>query len=128
MSSCRSTISTSASLISTGSLPVADQVKALLVEAHDRYRDLDEGEVADYIPALASVSPSLFGACIVGAQGDVVLVGDADHEFSIQSVSKPFVFALVCEAIGVDAAPLGVNSTGLRSTRSWPWSSTNTAR
>jgi glutaminase len=36
-------------------------------------------------------------------------------EFSIQSVSKPFVFALVCQAIGEDAAreKLGVNSTGL---------------
>jgi len=42
-------------------------------------------------------------------------VGDAQVEFSIQSVSKPFVFALVCEVIGYDRAQekLGVNSTGL---------------
>ena len=42
-------------------------------------------------------------------------VGDARVEFSIQSVSKPFVFALVCDAIGHDVAQekLGVNSTGL---------------
>ena len=41
--------------------------------------------------------------------------GDATHPFSIQSVSKPFVFALVCDAIGHDEArqKLGVNSTGL---------------
>ena len=34
--------------------------------------------------------------------------------FSIQSVSKPFVFALVCDAIGYGEARrrLGVNSTG----------------
>ena len=43
------------------------------------------------------------------------MVGDADHPFSIQSVSKPFVFALVCEAIGYEEAraKLGVNGTGL---------------
>ena len=41
-------------------------------------------------------------------------MGDAEVGFSIQSVSKPFVFALVCEAIGYEAArdQLGVNSTG----------------
>jgi glutaminase len=41
--------------------------------------------------------------------------GDADHEFTIMSVSKPFVFAVVCELIGPDDARerLGVNSTGL---------------
>jgi glutaminase len=42
-------------------------------------------------------------------------VGDATVEFSLQSVSKPFVFALVCQEIGHEAAgeKLGVNSTGL---------------
>jgi hypothetical protein len=41
--------------------------------------------------------------------------GDTNYEFPIQSVSKPFVFALVCQAIGEDEAraTLGVNSTGL---------------
>ena len=51
---------------------------------------------------------------MVGARGRFFEVGDAETAFSIQSVSKPFVFALVCEAIGYDAARqrLGVNSTG----------------
>ena len=76
---------------------------------------VDEGVVADYIPALARVPPDLFGACIVSARGRTVAIGDATHRFSIQSVSKPFVFALVCDAIGHDEArrKLGVNSTGL---------------
>ena len=45
----------------------------------------------------------------------MVAAGDATHRFSIQSVSKPFVFALVCDAIGSEQArqKLGVNSTGL---------------
>ena len=90
-------------------------VRGLLVDAYERYRTVDDGVVADYIPALARVPPDLFGACIVSADGRTVAVGDAAHPFSIQSVSKPFVFALVCDAIGHDEArrKLGVNSTGL---------------
>ena len=101
--------------VSTGQLPREEVVRGLLVDAYERYRTVDEGVVADYIPALARVPPDLFGACIVSADGRTVAVGDATHRFSIQSVSKPFVFALVCDAIGHEEArrKLGVNSTGL---------------
>lgn len=103
------------SAISTGRLPAPEHITALLNEAYDLFKEGDEGAVADYIPALAEVSPELFGICLVGVNGAVHAVGDADYEFSIQSVSKPFVFALVCEALGEDVAreKLGVNNTGL---------------
>ena len=101
--------------VSTGQLPREGHVRELLVEAHERYRSVHDGAVADYIPALARVPADLFGACIVSADGRRVATGDSTHPFSIQSVSKPFVFALVCDAIGHDEArrKLGVNSTGL---------------
>jgi glutaminase len=101
--------------ISTGRLPDADVVSALVQEAHTLFKDVDEGTVADYIPALAKTPPHLFGISVVGANGAVHSAGDVDHEFSIQSVSKPFVFALICQAIGADEArrKLGVNATGL---------------
>jgi glutaminase len=101
--------------VSTGSLPDPSDIEALLTDAHERYRSVTDGEVADYIPALAAASPDAFGACIAGVGGALFSVGDAQVEFSIQSVSKPFVFALVCETIGHDLAQekLGVNSTGL---------------
>ena len=75
----------------------------------------DEGAVADYIPALARVDRHLFGFTVVGVNGGVHEIGDAEHAFSIQSVSKPFVFALVCQAIGAEPAreQIGVNATGL---------------
>jgi len=100
---------------STGQLPSADLVRRLTVETHERFRSNHEGKVADYIPALAKTPAHLFGVCVVGVNGAVHAAGDAEHEFSIQSVSKPFVFALVCQAIGEDEArdKLGVNSTGL---------------
>lgn len=104
-----------ASTVSTGRLPATETIKRLLDEAHREFGPLSEGKVADYIPALAKVPAHLFGVSVVGTNGSVHSVGDVDYEFSIQSVSKPFVFALVCHAIGEDAAKekLGVNSTGL---------------
>lgn len=106
---------TAAKAVSTGHLPDPKLVERLVAEAYERYRRLDEGTVADYIPALARVPRDLFGVCITGVDGAVHAIGDADHAFSIQSISKPFVFALVSEAIGCDLAreKIGVNATGL---------------
>ena len=102
------------SLVSTGELPQTEQVREAVTEAYERYRLNGDGAVADYIPALATASPGLFAISVVGAKGRSFEIGDVDAEFSIQSVSKPFVFALVCDAIGYEAARhrLGVNSTG----------------
>ncbi len=101
--------------ISTGELPKLEEVRDVVTEAYERYRGNDDGEVAGYIPILASASPDWFGISVVGARGRSFEIGDVDTTFSIQSVSKPFVFALVCEAIGYAEArrQLGVNGTGL---------------
>lgn len=101
--------------ISTGSLPSPEAVRALVEEAWNRYRPLAEGKVADYIPALAKAAPDWFGICVVGVDGAAHAVGEAEKAFSIQSISKPFVFALVCQALGGGKAreSVGVNATGL---------------
>jgi glutaminase len=101
--------------ISTGALPSIDDVRRFVGQAHERYAGLADGAVADYIPALAGVDPALFGISVVGVDGGVVSVGDATYPFSLQSVSKPFVFALVLQEIGAARARelLGVNGTGL---------------
>lgn len=101
--------------VSTGRLTTPEAVARLVAEAHARFRSNDEGRVADYIPALAKAPRQGFGICLAGVSGECFAAGDADHEFTIQSISKPFVFALICQAIGDDAArlQLGVNSTGL---------------
>ena len=100
--------------VSTGELPQPEQVRDLVTEAYERYRTNEDGAVADYIPALAAASPEWFGISVVGTRGRSFEIGDVETTFSIQSVSKPFVFALVCEAIGYGEARrrLGVNSTG----------------
>ena len=103
------------SYISTGHLPSPEQVKELLAESHERFKANQEGANSDVYPALARVPSTLFGQCLVATNGNVYPVGDSDHEFAIMSVSKPFVFALVCQALGAETArqKLGVNSTGL---------------
>lgn len=101
-------------LVSTGRLPVPEKVRDLLYLAHERYTGNDAGQNAAVYPALAEVPRDLFGLCVAGTDGAVYSVGDADHRFTIMSVSKPFVFALVCDALGPEAVRrlLGVNSTG----------------
>ena len=103
------------SVVSTGYLPREEAVRSIVREGYELYRHLDEGTVADYIPALAKSSDQLFGVCVAAVTGRTVAEGDADHPFSIQSISKVFTFALVCDAIGYRQARdrLGVNSTGL---------------
>lgn len=101
--------------VSTGHLPSPAVIRALLDEAYQRFRANTEGANSDVYPALAAVPSDLFGLCLAGTSGNVYAVGDAEHEFAIMSVSKPFVFALVCQALGAEKARerLGVNSTGL---------------
>jgi len=101
--------------VSTGHLPEPDLVMTTVKRAYERFRGNTEGTNSDVYPALARVPADLFGVCVVGTSGNVYAAGDADHEFSIMSVSKPFVFALVCQCLGAEQArdKLGVNSTGL---------------
>src|SRR6188768_1988065 len=86
--------------VSTGRLPIPERVRTLLYAAHERFAANDEGQNSDVYPALAAVPRDLFGICVAADDGAIYAVGDAEYRFSIMSVSKPFVFALVCQAIG----------------------------
>ncbi|MBV9941219.1 MAG: glutaminase A [Solirubrobacterales bacterium] len=99
--------------VSTGELPDPGFVRALVDEVYERYRDNQEGRTSTYAP-LARVSHDLFGVCVADTHGAIYAVGDSQYEFSIMSVSKPFVFALVCSLLGPDEVreKVGVNSTG----------------
>jgi glutaminase len=107
--------SVDAPYVSTGRLPAPELVRTLVSQAHERFKGNRDGLNSDVYPALAEVAPDLFGLCVVGVNGAAYASGDSNHPFSIMSVSKPFVFALVCEVLGAEAARrrLGVNATGL---------------
>jgi len=68
--------------------------------ADEMARAPDRGRVADYIPALAGVSPRHFGMAVVLADGTTHVAGDADVPFSIQSISKVFSLTMTLGAIG----------------------------
>ena len=100
--------------VSTGHLPDTERVAALVAEAHKQFKSEKAGKNSQVYPALAKVPSKLFGVCVVGTTGNVYTAGDADYEFTIMSVSKPFLFALVCQALGVEEVreKIGVNATG----------------
>ena len=101
--------------VSTGHLPRHELVANWVAEAHRRFRSNADGKNSNVYPALERVPSDLFGVCVVATSGGVAAAGDTDYEFSIMSVSKPFVFALVCQELGPSQARerLGANSTGL---------------
>jgi glutaminase len=78
------------------------------------------GAVADYIPELSKADPAHFGISLATLDGHVYEVGDSRVPFTIQSMSKPFVFALALDLLGatrVESA-IGVEPSGDPLTRS----------
>jgi glutaminase len=74
----------------------------MLSETHERLAGVQDGSVATYIPALAVVPPDLFGIAVVTTGGVLQEAGDSGHAFTIQSVSKPFTYALALDLLGRD--------------------------
>jgi glutaminase len=91
-------------------------IEKALADAYAKYKDLQEGANADYIPALAKVDPNLFGIALVTADGKVYTAGDVTTEVSIQSISKVFTMACVIQEQGPGAIlkTIGVDATGMR--------------
>jgi glutaminase len=103
-----------ASASTAGATSPPHPIQAALDAAWERYRTLDEGKNADYIPALAKVDPKLYGIALVTVDGKVFRKGDVDAQFSIQSISKVFTLASVIETAGPQAVmdKIGVDATG----------------
>lgn len=100
---------------SAGHLPSASDVQRAVDEAWRRFRGHSEGRPSEVYPALAGVDPALFGVAVVATSGQIFTAGDALTRFTIMSVAKPFVLALVCEEVGLARVRelVGVNATGL---------------
>lgn len=96
-------------------LPSDEQIQKVMMEAYTKYKSEKSGKNANYIKALADVDSELFGLSIVTADGKSYSVGDAEHPFSIQSISKVFTFAAIMQEHGAKKVQqtVGVNATGL---------------
>ena len=76
-------------------------IQFFLEALHARFAGVTDGQVATYIPELAKTDPDLFGICLATADGFLYEVGDSRHEFTVQSISKPFVYGLALDDNGV---------------------------
>ena len=66
--------------------------------ASEARKQIGQGRVADYIPALARINPDQFGMAVCALDGSEAAVGDCDAPFSIQSISKVFTLALALQS------------------------------
>lgn len=89
-------------------------VQDYLAELHERVLGVSGGKPADYIPELGKVDPNLFGIAIATVDGQIYSVGDAEVGFTIQSVSKPFMYGYALQRYGRAAVlkHVGVEPTG----------------
>ncbi|MBL7497107.1 glutaminase A [Frankia sp. CNm7] len=94
--------------------PPNGPLSRILDELHARFGPTTDGQVASYIPELASADPTLFGLALTTMDGFGYASGAAATEFTIQSVSKPFVYALALADRGMDEvlSRVGVEPTG----------------
>ncbi|NEB65778.1 glutaminase, partial [Streptomyces fulvissimus] len=72
------------------------------------------GAVADYVPELAAADPEQLAVAVSAVDGTVYEAGDSRSPFTIQSISKPFVYALALADRGCEAvlARIGVEPSG----------------
>jgi len=101
--------------VSTGHLPPPQQTQDMIDLSYRIFRDIDEGETYASYPALRAMPRELFGVALATTDGRSYAAGDAEVPFTIMSVAKPFLFALVSEEIGAEEvrARVGLNATGM---------------
>ncbi|MFE3487886.1 glutaminase A [Streptomyces griseus] len=83
-------------------MSAADAVTDSLQSLRDRFVGVREGRPANYIPQLALADPDAFGLALVSMDGHRYVAGEAEVPFTLQSVSKPFVYALALSLLGLD--------------------------
>ncbi len=97
-------------------------IQSYLENLHRQLAGMNGGEVASYIPELTKADPDWFGICLVTMDGVAYSVGDAGQMFTIQSISKPFVYAtaladrgqkFVSGRVGVEPSGDAFNSISL---------------
>jgi glutaminase len=89
-------------------------IRKCLVDVYARVRADTSGAVATYIPELARVDADRFGVCIATLDGNLYEVGDSRQLFTIQSISKPFLYGLALSDRGPEEVlrRVGVEPSG----------------
>lgn len=90
------------------------ELQALLESLHHTYQQQDAGQLACYIPELCKADSNWFAISIVTTDGQTFQVGNCQQTFTIQSISKVFVYGMALADHGREAllAKVGVEPTG----------------
>ena len=90
------------------------QIQRVIDGIYEKYKTVDDGMVATYIPELGKADPKHFGICLATVDGQVFRAGDCDKEFTIQSMCKPFAFQMALEQCGLEETlkHVGVEPSG----------------
>jgi glutaminase len=92
-----------------------ERIQQALDRAYERFANVQDGENAQYIPALAAADRDAFGLVAITVEGEVLARGNADQVFAIMSAAKPFTLSLLMNQQGPDTVvkKIGVEPTGL---------------
>jgi len=90
------------------------EIQITLDDLYRRYHALTDGTVATYIPELGKADPEAFGLALASTDGRLFEAGDCGTPFTLQSISKPFVFGMALEEFGDRAvgSHVGVEPSG----------------
>ena len=90
--------------------PIPSYLTAIL----DEVRPNTDGANADYIEGLRNADPDKLALAVCTRSGHLYSVGDDEYEFTIQSISKPFVYAVALDQLGEDKVHnhVGVEPSG----------------
>ena len=90
------------------------EIQDIVDSIYEKYKNVDDGDVATYIPELGKADPKHFGICLATVEGHVFKAGDFDKEFTIQSMCKPFAFQMALEQHGIQEVlkHVGVEPSG----------------
>jgi len=93
---------------------MAELVQRYLDQLVAEFAPVTDGVLADYIPELTEVDPTGFGLALSSSDGFIYESGDARKLFTIQSISKPFTYALALDQVGQEVvdAKIGVEPSG----------------
>lgn len=90
--------------------PIPDYLDKVL----NQVRPIEDGAAAQYIDVLARADTSKMAVALAMVDGTIYSAGDDTVEFSMQSISKAFVYALAIEDAGLEAVTkkIGVEPSG----------------
>jgi glutaminase len=93
----------------------SEEYRAAITEAYDLYKEISDGHLIPYTEDVPPADPALFGIVIVTVKGDVYSIGDSEHPFALQSISKALVYGVALQDYGRDVLvkKVGVEPTGM---------------